>query len=169
MGFDQLLDGGYMNRDRGSASILFCPSMPFQRGHYKYVCTGAGEGNFGLDLRDVIAANDYQSRWQYPGYIMRNKIPNENLNPLRAFTDYSFHLSQVSASKTAFLSDRTALGTYTPGVGTGAPYVWKSYHRSNYNVWYFDGSVRAITKSALVTLFVNGGDDGSTFIAFDSR
>ena len=170
MGFDQLLDNGYLNRDRASASVLFCPSRPFLRGNSKYTNTGAGSGNIGLDLRDMIATNDYQGRWQYPGYIMRNKIPNENLNPARAFSDYSFQFSTMSASRTAYISDRTTIGIYTGlGGGTNAPYEWKSYHRKSYNVWYFDGSVRAVSNTALTILWAGGGDTGTTFIAFDSR
>ena len=80
----------------------------------------------------------------------------------------------MAAGQTAFLSDRTREGVYTGlAGGTNAPYKRTAYHRNNFNVWYFDGSVRPVTKTVLdgiaPALWVMGGDQGATFTAFDGK
>jgi prepilin-type N-terminal cleavage/methylation domain-containing protein/prepilin-type processing-associated H-X9-DG protein len=187
LGFDQLYDNGYLDRDRVSATILFCPSLPFRTGHSKYTSTGDGSGDTGKDVRDLIANNYIYKQnpglsvgWQMPGYIMRNKFASgkdelgSDVTVATPKMAWSYHLSQVPAGETAFLSDRTREGVYTGlAGGTNAPYKRSAYHKNNFNVWYFDGSVRPVTKNVLVGIpdiaWVPGGDTGKTFLAFDNR
>ena len=187
LGFDQLFDSGHLNRDRATATLLFCPSLPFRTGNFKYTDTGDGSGDTGKDVRDLIVSNfvyvpnpGLSVSWQMPGYIMRNKFASgvdEYGAPVTTLTpkiSWAYHLSTVAAGQTAFLSDRTREGVYTGlAGGTNAPYKRTAYHRNNFNVWYFDGSVRPVTKTVLdgiaPALWVMGGDQGATFTAFDGK
>ena len=172
LGFDILLVNDFMTRDRGAAKVMFCPALPFRTGHHRYTNTAAGSGEAGLDLYDFIAENNYRGRYQMPGYVMRNKNCNGLLTGNTNFGEWSYKMSEVKATKTAFLTDRTVEGTYTGlAGGTNVPFLFKPIHRKGWNVWYLDGSVQFNNNTAFVGTPASGnsGNNGSTFLELDRK
>ncbi|MBI4024258.1 MAG: type II secretion system protein [Verrucomicrobia bacterium] len=115
-----LFAGGYLSRNAGK--ILFCPSIrPDAFG-------GADYG--GTYIPSLIQTGNYSPQIRYISYAMRNKSASGV--PVASF---SYNLGDPSESRQAFLCELFTIGT------VNAEFV---PHRSCWNVWYLDGSVRYV-------------------------
>jgi len=155
LNLDLLFSGGYLPRNAGTARVMFCPSIPtIDPGGTAFVNPGEP------DIPSMIGSSNYNVAYRVISYLMRNKTADGV-----ARTSYSFNLGDPAEARLAFLSDgywsRFTWYNY-PSSGPTLP-----YHGVGWNVFYLDGSVRLVSRSALPAQ-TGIPNYGAYFIALDS-
>jgi len=140
LNLDILFVVGTLNRDKASASLLFCPSIPDNM---------FGGKIYGVDSLNCIATGNWPGWYLPPGYWMRNKV-NEVWPP------YSYRLSGEGSSETAFLCEDYAM----------ASPARIAQHERGWNVWFFDGHAEFCPLNC-VSPVMTLGNWGAYFLNFD--
>jgi len=117
---------GYMTRNKGSASLWFCPSLPKYVSGSAYVMSGGSEVN----VLNEMAVGSYSNQW-CNGYIIRNIFASGTWPSWSTAGNYSFDVSK-NADR-AYIMDTYIVGHVKPGY---------TPHRGAWNVLFLDGSVR---------------------------
>jgi prepilin-type N-terminal cleavage/methylation domain-containing protein/prepilin-type processing-associated H-X9-DG protein len=117
LGWHVLIRSGYLNEDRTTGEIFFCPSIPEK---------GYGGKLRGGDIINMIATGNYQGGHRHTSYNYRNKTANG-----APAGSYSYKISK--AGNIAFMVENY--------------YVWgngprRCQHQYGWNVWFLDGHVK---------------------------
>jgi type II secretory pathway pseudopilin PulG len=141
---DILFRDGYLKRSRQAAQLLFCPAIPADE--------PGGPSGYGPDIPGMVATANYAGAFRAIAYPTRNKVADFVVRP-----SFAFNLGDSAENTLAFFSDRS-----WPWVSYGI----EPYHGAGWNVWYLDGSVRFVKRSALPAV-LTGVNYGAHFREFD--